>query len=184
MNQPIRQSIFTSIGVVAVSLVAIFGSDPAVAQEETVLERLQRIEDKEAIRTLLERFFEYQETGNREAYGDLFAENGEMLLRRGHLTGGPEGIRGPARPNRTEANADAETEPTRHILSNIYIEVDGDTATAQSRWTMLVPLEEPNRFRLGGSGRYCDKLVRENGEWKILQRIIYCQVPEGMEPVN
>jgi hypothetical protein len=37
---------------------------------------------------------------------------------------------------------------------------------------------------LSGTGQYCDKFVRENGEWKILQRIIYCQVPEGMTPVN
>lgn len=177
--------------VAVLVMIPAFGTGSAIAQEsiEARLQRLehglQQLEDREAIRTILERFFEYQESGDREAYGKLFAKDGEMLLRMGHLTGGPEGIGGPARSDRGNQDAaEPRPEPARHVLSNIHIELDGDTATAVSRWTMLVPLEERNRFRLGGSGTYCDKLIREDGEWKILQRVIYCEIPEGMEPLH
>jgi hypothetical protein len=54
--------------------------------------------------------------------------------------------------------------------------LSGDTATAMSRWTMLVQGED-NRTRVGGSGRYGDKLVRENGQWKFQQRILYRDLP-------
>ena len=100
---------------------------------------------------------------------------------------------GSGRSGDRNARDDTATEPNRHILSNVHIELDGDKATVVSRWTLLVPVEDgtiqppglpPRSFRLAGTGQYCDKLVREDGEWKILQRIIYCEVPEGIEPVN
>ncbi len=184
MTVGILSSLRSLIAVPVLTMITLMGTATATAQDESILERLQRLEDKEAIHSLLERFFEYQETGNRQAFANLFAQNGELILRMGHLKGGPEGIMGSGRSKSTNTEKEAPAEPSRHILSNVHIELDGDSATAVSRWTMLVPLEERNRFRLGGSGRYCDKLVRENGEWKILQRIIYCKVPEGMEPVN
>ena len=43
---------------------------------------------------LLERFYVYQETGNREAYANLFAQNGELILRVAHQKGGPQGATG------------------------------------------------------------------------------------------
>ena len=180
------------IAVSVLALTALLGTACAGAQDQSVLDRLQRLEDKEAIYTVLERFYEYQETRNRDAYANLFAKNGELIWRVGHQKGGPEGIRGTGRSGEGERN-ETPREPNRHILSNVHIEVDGDTATAVSRWTLLVPSEDgtvrppglpPRGFTVSGTGQYCDKFVREDGEWKILQRIIYCQVPEGMTPVN
>ena len=69
----------------------------------------------------------------------------------------------------------------RHVLSNVHIDLNGDTATAKSRWTMLV-MTDDNRARLGGTGTYCDKLVREKGEWKFQQRMIYCEMPDYSKP--
>ena len=181
------------IAVSGLALTTLLGTGCAGAQDKSVLDRLQRLEDKEAIYAVMERFFEYQETRNRDAYANLFAKNGELILRVGHQKGGPEGIRGTGRTGDRDARAETPSEPNRHILSNVHIELDGDKATAVSRWTLLVPVEDgtirppglpPRGFSLSGTGHYCDKLVREDGEWKILQRIIYCQVPEGMTPVN
>lgn len=181
------------IAAPVLALTTVLLTAPATAQDRSVLERLQRLEDKEAIHTLLERFFVYQETGNREAYANLFAQNGELILRVGHQKGGPKGILGSGSSRDRTTKSDTPREPNRHILSNVHIELDGDKATVVSRWTLLIPAEDapirppglpPQEFRLGGTGLYCDKLVRENGEWKILQRIIYCKVPEGIKPVN
>jgi hypothetical protein len=181
------------IAAPVLALTTLLGTVSATAQDRSVLERLQRLEDKEAIHALLERFFVYQETGNREAYANLFAENGELILRVGHQKGGPKGILGSGASRERTTTGNPPREPNRHILSNVHIELDGDKATVVSRWTLLLPAQDapvrppglpPQEFRLGGTGLYCDKLVRENGEWKILQRIIYCTVPEGIKPVN
>jgi hypothetical protein len=174
------------------ALTTLVGTACTNAPDQSVLERLQRLEDKEAIYSVLQRFFEYQETRNRDAYANLFAPDGELILRVGHQKGGPDGIRGNGRSGGGARN-ETPTEPNRHILSNVHIELDGDKATAVSRWTLLVPSEDdkplppglpPRVFRVAGTGQYCDKLVRHEGEWKILQRIIYCTVPEGMTPVH
>lgn len=173
----------STVAAVLLALSAALGSAPLVA-EDSMAERLQRLEDKEAIRDLLERFFEYQETQNFEAFANTFAQDGEMYLRVGHTTGGPKGIlasmnRRPNRANDTDGDEAAKprSRNMRHVLSNVHIELNGDTATAKSRWTMLI-MTEDNRARVGGTGEYCDKLVRENGEWKFQQRVIYCEIPD------
>jgi hypothetical protein len=181
------------IAVSVLALATLLGAGCAPAPDQSVLDRLQRLEDKEAIYAVMERFFEYQESRNRDAYANLFAKNGELILRVGHQKGGPDGIRGTGRGGNRGASNEPPPEPNRHILSNVHIELDGDKATAVSRWTLLVPIEDgttrppglpPRGFSLSGTGHYCDKFVREDGQWKILQRIIYCTVPEGITPVN
>ena len=174
---------------ISLMLFALLNSANSFAEGLTTEQRLQRLEDKEAIRALLERFFEYQETGNTEGFANTFAQDGEMYLRVGHTTGGPKGIlasmsRGRNDDSGARANAagssgegSRQSRQMHHVLSNVYIELNGDTATAKSRWTMLV-MEDRNRARLGGTGTYCDKLVRENGEWKFQQRVIYCEIPD------
>ena len=179
--------------VLVLALTGFVGTACTAAPDKSVMDRLQRLEDKAAIYAVLERFFEYQETRNRDAYANLFAPNGELILRVGHQKGGPEGISGSGRSGDSEARTEPATEPNRHILSNVHIELNGDKATAVSRWTLLVPSSDgtvlppglpPRVFRVAGTGQYCDKLVRHEGEWKILQRVIYCKVPEGVTPVN
>lgn len=170
--------------------IALLGSAGAIAKEPSVAERLQKMEDKEAIRSLLERYFEYQESRDFDAFANLFSKDGELVLRRGTSKGGPAGIRagmggggaarGAERETPRAANANSPARNMRHILSNVHIELNGDTATAMSRWTMLVQAED-NRTRVGGTGRYGDKLVRENGQWKFQQRILYSDIPGNGE---
>jgi hypothetical protein len=100
-----------------------------------------------------------------------------LILRRGHLKGGPAGILASMTRGSTGADrANAPASGMKHILSNVYLDVNGDTATAMSRWTLFVPTED-NRTRVGGIGRYGDELVREDGEWKFQRRVIYRDIP-------
>jgi hypothetical protein len=55
-----------------------------------------------------------------------------------------------------------------HIMSNFVITVTGDTATAWSRWTFVVPGERG--AAISQAGRYDDTFVRENGVWKFKKR--------------
>jgi hypothetical protein len=170
--------------------VSVLGSLDAVAKEPSLAERVKLLEDKEAITHLLERFYEYQESRNVDAFANLFSKDGEMILRQGTSKGGPAGIKAGmsrgANPDRApppeRAARPARTE-MRHIMSNVHIVVNGDTATAVSRFTLLAESED-KRTRVGGTGRYFDKLVRENGEWKFQQRILYRDIPNDGKPAS
>jgi hypothetical protein len=176
------------VAAAMLAAVAASGCATAPSQQTGMAERLQALEDKEAIHALLERFFEYQETRQIENYANLVAKDGEMILRRGRTSGGPAGIiasmtRGGGSAAGGGENAPAPAIRMRHILSNVHIEVKGDAATAQSRFT-LISVGDDNRPRVGGSGRYRDDLVRENGEWKIRKRVIYRDIPLDVEGAN
>ena len=146
-------------------------------QFKSVVQRLQVLEDREAIRHLLERYIEFNESRDYRGYSRLFASNGELKLRRGSATG-PEGIYqfmqtnfgAPLAANSTLRNA-------AHVLSNIIIEVHGDAATSRSRWALLSPSKEDGTPHVAQSGFYTDKLVREKGEWKFLQRVVKPGIP-------
>lgn len=168
----------------AVAVLATLAT-PVLAKPASLAQRLQALEDQEAIRGVLERYFEYQESGQTKAFAALFAKDGELVLRRGVSRGGPAGIL--ASMSRTPTTTDAPRargpRGMRHILSNVHITISGDAATAESRWTMLVAGDD-NRARLGGTGRYVDKLVREDGQWKFQKRVIARDIPIDVEGAN
>jgi uncharacterized protein (TIGR02246 family) len=146
------------------------------APSATLESRLQRLEDTEAIRLLLDRYIELNESRDYAAYSQLFAKDGELVTRRGR-TVGPQAIH-----EFLEKNFGAQTrtasdplQGSSHVLSNIRIEVHGDTATATSRWTLLT--QGADRPQVGQAGRYVDNLVREDGVWKFEQRTIEREIP-------
>ncbi|MFN0094076.1 MAG: nuclear transport factor 2 family protein [Dehalococcoidia bacterium] len=63
---------------------------------------------------------------------------------------------------------------TQHSVSNVIIEVDGDTAKGeaycQARHRTAAKDGEPAKDFLWG-GRYVDRYERRNGEWRISRRI-------------
>ena len=60
----------------------------------------------------------------------------------------------------------------------MIVDTDGDRGTAWSRWTFYVkgPDNKPVEF---GAGRYEDELIRENGKWKFLRRVVAAEIPYG-----
>ena len=62
-----------------------------------------------------------------------------------------------------------------HLLSNFVITVNGDTATAWSRWAFVVPGQQG--AAIAQAGRYDDQLVRENGRWKFKKRVASNDTP-------
>jgi hypothetical protein len=146
-------------------------------QFQGVMRRLQVLEDKEAIRHMLERYIEFNESRDYRAYSQLFASNGELKLRRGYATG-PEAIYQLLQTSfGAPLSANSMLRNASHVLSNIIIEVNGDTAVARSRWALLSPSKDDGSPRVAQSGFYTDKLVREKGEWKFLQRAVTTGIP-------
>jgi hypothetical protein len=66
-----------------------------------------------------------------------------------------------------------------HLMSNFVIEVQGDRATAWSRWQFVVPgTGADKRPVIAQAGRYDDTLVREDGRWKFQRRVASSDLPQ------
>jgi len=145
---------------------------PLAAQNDKALAaRVQRLEDIEEIRGVLLDYGRYLDARDFAAYSRLFAKDGAWV-------GGFGTVQGPAAiqvfmekqipgPNRGN---------TFHILSNFRIDVRGDTATAWSRWTFVIPGAD-KKPAMSQGGRYDDALVRENGHWKFKRRVASNDIP-------
>lgn len=166
-----------SIVLIATLLIPFAAADVSDEQFQAVTERLQLLEDKDAIRNLLESYIDFNESRDYRGYSYLFATNGVLHLRRGDAVG-PDAIYKLLEDNfGGPLPADSFLRNASHVLSNIIIEVDGDTATARSRWALLSPSPADGSPRVAQSGFYLDKLVRENGEWKFQERTIQTGIP-------
>lgn len=150
----------------AIAAYILFAGIPASAgQTGTVEARLRQLEDREQIAQLLVDYGRHLDSRDLAAFAALFAGDGEWVGGFGAVTG------------RANIQAFMEkslgTGPNRggsyHIMSNFVIAVSGDTATAWSRWTFVVPGERG--AEIAQAGRYDDTLVREQGVWKFRRRV-------------
>ena len=148
-------------------------SDPQIE------ERVQAVEDQLAIQRIIADYAAHLDAQDFEAYASLFAEDGiwqngetirngrdeikEMLV--GLFGTPPEGF----------VNSESY-----HLVSNIEVNVDGDTATAHSRHLLVMRGEEgapvPEL-----AGRYEDEFVRVDGAWKIAHRVDFPIMPNREE---
>jgi len=163
--------------VVGAAIVALsFAFDHLLQKAEgadTADVRLQRLEDVEAIRTLLVRYGRELDKRDFAAYGALFAEDGSWKGGMGTATG-PDAIAKMVAAG-FERMAPALYTNSNHVMSSFDIAVDGDTATAWSRWTWVVVGADgkPETHR---AGHYEDTLVRERGEWKFETRQAFTEI--------
>jgi len=136
----------------------------------------QEASDYLEIMTLLARIAQLADAGDIEDYLDCFSPDGSWTLHDSHglnlepqvRTGREElaeGVR-----ERREIGLQGPGTATKHDVSSISIDVEGDTARASSyfrfyRSTNLVP-------ELIAIGRYDDELVRTPGVWRLKNRSI------------
>lgn len=148
---------------------------PADAQTarsaEPVEARLQRFEDKDEIQRLLLDYGRHLDSRDFAAYSRLFAKDGEWVGGFGSVAG-PTNIQALMEKNMGTAPNRANN---YHLLSNFVIAVNGDAATAWSRWAFVVP--GPQGATIAQAGRYDDTLVRENGRWRFKRRVASNDTP-------
>lgn len=151
------------IPLTAACLLAGLGGAFAQAKP-SVEQRLKQFEDKAEIERLLLDYGRHLDARDFGAYAALFASDGEWVGGFGKVAG-PAGIKTfmeKAMPGRNTAR-------NYHLLSNFVVSVEGDTATAWSRWAFVVP--GPQGAVISQAGRYDDTLVRENGRWRFKRRV-------------
>lgn len=145
---------------------------PALHAQTSLAAKVQRLEDIEEIRAVLTNYGRYLDAHDFKAYSLLFAKDGEWV-------GGFGSVKGPAAIEAfMDKNIGAPGKPngTYHLLSNFIIDVQGDTATAWSRWNYVVPGGD-KKPAIAQGGHYEDKFIRENGHWKFSRREAFTDIP-------
>ncbi|MET7652719.1 MULTISPECIES: nuclear transport factor 2 family protein [unclassified Streptomyces] len=62
---------------------------------------------------------------------------------------------------------------TSHYISNEYVEIDGDTANAETYVQAIHRFErDGDLFELAGGGRYLDRFDLRDGDWRIAHRLV------------
>ena len=158
--------------ILAVVFLAITSFNILAAGNASGIEsRLKVLEDKEAIRELLMEYGRSLDARDFKAFSELFARDA------GEWNGGMGVARGPAAIRRLmEQTITGKPGANFHIFNNAMIDVNGDRATAVSKWTFIVQGKD-NRPQAVYLGHYNDTLIREDGRWKFLQRKVTSDIP-------
>lgn len=140
-----------------------------------------QIEARSAVQELFATYCERMDLHDFEGFSQLFAEDGTFdATYMGCPTGRPairDFIAGIV-PTKGEG-------PQRkHIMTNIIVEADGDTAQARS--TFILVREAQDQIIIAAAGRYEDELVRRDGRWlfKVRKLLIDFQVDLGLKGVE
>jgi uncharacterized protein (TIGR02246 family) len=161
------------------TITSLHAQSAANSPDRQLAARIQRIEDTAAIQRLLLEYGRALDARDFKAYSLLFAKDGVW-------SGGMGTVQGPAaiQAFMEKAIRGPNAVHNYHMLSNFVIDVNGDTATAWSRWQFVVP--GPNNTAVvAQSGRYDDTLVREDGRWKFKRRVASNDIPaSGPPPVQ
>jgi 3-phenylpropionate/cinnamic acid dioxygenase small subunit len=120
-------------------------------------------DDRAEIENLLARYCELFDSGDFEGYSQLFADGSVS----GHV--GSDAVRKHQEDSTILYNG---LPHTRHLTTNIHIEIadDGQTAEARSYVTVFQALED---FPLQPifMGQYQDKLKKVDGRWRFSERV-------------
>src|SRR5512138_2937631 len=136
------------------------------------LSAAERIEIERACERIVYEYSRALDLGDLSGAADFFAENGSMArpMMPDQVIQGRETIRASllTRP---------KTLLTKHLATNVMIDVESrDTASGLSCLTMISttpPADGKPPYVSQGPvyfGEFRDKFVRENGEWKFLER--------------
>jgi len=139
----------------------------AATPPQSLEARIQRIDDRMAIEQLLMEYGRAVDNRDFAAFAALFTEDGEWTGAQGSYRG-PKQIQESMEKIFTAAAADIPKGKNFHLLTNVIIDLQGDHATASSKFIF---------YKMNGAkpeaevaGRYEDQLVRLGGVWKFKQR--------------
>jgi SnoaL-like domain len=140
----------------------------------SVDQRLRRLEDREEIRRLVQEYRRQLDARDLEAYGLLFAQDGEWLGGTGYGKT-PAGITAML-TERLPGNSSDSGQATWHLLTEPEIELAGDQATGSVTWA-LVGRDDADAPVMRLLGHYEDTYVREHGRWRFQRRIAHTDIP-------
>lgn len=124
-------------------------------------------DSRDAIRDVMMRYARHTDLADHDTVGEIFA-HGPFRSSLGSSHAGAE-----MAANRKRRILTHDGSPgTRHMTTNIMIDVDEDAGTARARsYFSLFQATPTMRLRLVGSGRYYDRFERIEGEWCFTDRL-------------
>lgn len=144
------------------------------ADLESLAARVRVLEDREDIRALILAYGAAHDHRDYRTFASLFATNGEWVGGLGSAKG-PEAIfqlMDKTIGHHPQPNGSG----TFHVLTNDQIKIDGDLASATTKWIYITPGAD-GAPKLVYLGHYDDKFIRENGVWKFLRREAPADIP-------
>jgi hypothetical protein len=177
-------------GLAMVAVLSAFGQTKSA---DSAAARVQRVEDRQAIEQLLMGDYPRALDGNNwAAYAAFFTRDGTLIM-----NGGSTKVTGPAaiqeyfssRPVPGAAAAASSPCPvpagghrSEHVVNNLTLQIQGDTATDQAYWQTIVTRD--CKSVIAGAGHYEDVLKREDGRWKFFKRAIIDDIPPKTVPTS
>lgn len=166
------------VAIVAVSCLAVgaCAGPEAVSRAEFEATRaaLDELQARDEIRALFATYGRTLDERDFEAFGRLFARDGEFIGGNGSAQG-PEQVAAMLKQSITRGSTEP-TGPNLHVFSNETIDVRGERATAVSRGGFLAQNENGRPAALIYA-TYRDELVREDGAWKFRRREVISDIP-------
>jgi hypothetical protein len=167
-----------SVLAIAAIVAPAMAAEPAASGQQAFAARLQQLEDHIAIERVLMEYGRALDRRDFATYSQLFATNGEWSGSLGTFRG-PAAIK--AAMEQSFKDSKAAPIPTNfHVLTNAIIDVQGDRATAWSKWTFMNMVD--NKPVVVLAGQYEDTLIREAGKWKFLRRTAQTPGTPGPPP--
>ncbi|MGO9380545.1 MAG: nuclear transport factor 2 family protein [Mycobacterium sp.] len=125
-------------------------------------ERLARLLDRQDILDCLTRFSRGMDRFDRELV--LSAFHPDAVIAAGDFVGGPMDLYAWASDLHEQGQV-----ATHHNLLNNTCEIDGDSAHSETYYLFVARNRDETNSITGG--RYLDRLLRRNGQWRIALRI-------------
>lgn len=145
--------------------------------------RVRRLEDGEAIVSLMYRYSHSLDYGDEPGFVHCFAEDGAFIVRR--RSGEPfEQFHGrEALAAFVASHSRAPEGWHKHVMSQPLIELDGDAAGARAYFFLLQDDGEQTQVRM--FGHYEDRLRRcADGRWRFVERVADVEsVRAGLPPL-
>ena len=130
---------------------------------------LQMLLDRAAVEEIFVRYYSGLGSGDPDGFAGFFTDDLELDVN-GLVARNKEEV---ARLYRdVAADKPNLTGTFRMILSNLFIELDGDTARARMMWTQTLNDTLKGPPRLIEQGLEYDLLVKQDGRWKIRKRVV------------
>jgi 3-phenylpropionate/cinnamic acid dioxygenase small subunit len=175
-----------AVAVLIIASVALIGGAFGQSQgENSAAARLRKVEDRQAIEQLLMGDYPRAlDAADWKAYAALFTKDGTLIMNGGNTKKtGPAAIQEffstqPARPAPSTPSpcpVAAGVNRFMHVVTNLTLHIDGDTATDQAYWETVGTTD--CKSAVLGAGHYQDTLKREDGHWRFFSREIFDDIP-------
>ena len=131
------------------------------------------MDDARQVENLLYRYAEAVDAGDFDAVAELFAEATIVPYPDApsdHHVVGRDAVR--AMYERTTRRYDDGTPRTRHVTTNVIVDVVGDAASARSSYLVLQQTDDLSLQPII-VGRYHDDFERTAGEWRFARRTMF-----------